>query len=327
MEISSLRPIPKDIHPVALGTYLLPTESIDCIYAMVTKVINRRDTGLVVYGNTRYGKTSSIFYCTKMLHIEFPGVPVRLFSVPQDLTASEGKFFTLFLEAVKHKDTGGTVADKRIRLANYIIDAGSQSSRRIFVLFIDEAQKFSAVHYEWLRDMYDQAVIGGVSLLVILVGQLDLYAQKNAFIKLKKVEIVSRFMIFDMRFYGIRTFEDFAFCLGQYDVLDFPVGSGWTFTRFFMPTAYASGFRLGDYAQVLWGAFLRQDEELGISDGTEIPMKYFTKTVEILFTEHPGLDVPNLSLTPDICRQLIVESWYPSFMDHLKGMDSLRRRN
>ncbi|EJL99289.1 MULTISPECIES: ATP-binding protein [unclassified Pseudomonas] len=320
MEIKNLRPLSKEAHPVALRTYLLPTQAIDLIYAMVMKVINRKDTGLLVYGNTRYGKTRSIYYCTKMLQIEFPGVPVRLFSVHLDLAASEGKFFTLFLEAVKHADTGGSVADKRIRLANYIIDAGKQNPRRIFILFIDEAQKLWAVHYEWLRDIYDQAEIGGVSLLVILVGQLDLYTQKKTLIKNKKGEIVSRFMTFDMQFYGIRTYEDFASCLSQYDTLEFPAGSNWTFTRFFLPTAYASGFRLGANAQVLWDAFLKQDEELGINDGPEIPMKYFTKTVEIFLEEHPEFDLPNFNLTPDICRGLIVESWYPVFMEHLKDM-------
>ena len=324
MDIRQLRPIPPEDHPVKLRRYLLPTESIGYIYAMVTKVIDRRDTGLIVYGNPRYGKTSAIHYCKKMLTMEFPDVPVRIFSVGKDINANEGKFFTLFLAAVKHAETGGTVADKRIRLANYIIDAGSQTARRIFVLFIDEAQKLSEIHYEWLRDIYDQAEMEGVTLLVVLVGQLELHAQKETYVKRKKAAIVSRFMIFEMRFHGVRSYEDFAACLGCYDTFVFPLSSEWSFTRYFMPVAYESGFRLGDNARVLWDTFQNLNEELQITSALEIPMKYFTKSVEILLCEHPECDVSGFFLVPDICKQIITESWYLPSMDDLKDMDVLR---
>lgn len=323
MDIKQLRPISPEEHPVSLRRYLLPTESIDYIYAMVTKVINRKDTGLVVYGNPRYGKTRSILYCEKMLKVEFPDMPVRVFSLPKELNASEGKFFSLFLSAVQHAETGGTIADKRIRLANHIIGAGSETPRRVFVLFIDEAQKLGEIHYEWLRDIYDQAELKGVTLLVVLVGQLELHAQKRTYVERKRpadIAIVSRFMIFEMRYRGIRSFEDFATCLDCYDTFVYPANSGWTFTKFFMPTAFESGFRLKTCARVLWDTFKELSDGLQITSEFEIPMKYFTKSIEILLCEHPECDVTNFALTSGTCKQVITESWYLSSMDDFRDM-------
>ena len=44
-------------------------------------------------------------------------------------------------------------------------------------------------------------------------------------------------------------------CLDSYDTTCFPRGTDWSFTRFFIPNAVRSGYRLAHDSQLLWNAF------------------------------------------------------------------------
>lgn len=323
MDIGDIRFLQPDLHPLCLQRYLMPTDSISDTYAMVLKVIRRRDSGLVIYGKPRYGKTRAMMYCEHCLSVDFPDVPVAIFNMEDDISPHKGNFYTKLLEVVKSKPFSGRAsqADKHSRLVKFMASEAEKDPRYLFILFIDEAQRLMLSHYEWIKTIYNDLALRGVTLLPILVGQKELLAQKDNFEVVGKEAIVNRFMLYQHAFRGIREKEDFVTCLGYYDSSVYPANTDWTYTRFFFPKAYANGFRVANFGDELWAAFNESYDGFGFHSRMEIPMKYFTKTVEILMMDYSDRDQPGFSLSKDLCKEIIKESWYLAATRNTKNMN------
>jgi len=328
MDIQNMRPIALDQHPVSNRTYLIPTYSIGETYAMVLKVIKRQDSGLVIWGRIRYGKTSAMKYCRQCLDIDFPNLPVAIYNAKRDMSPHKGNFYTDLLALVGHArwdDRCSTIV-KHTRLINFMADAASNDPRKLFILFLDEASRMLPSHYDWIKDIYNDLILHGVTLLPILVGQRLLLDQKISFLKTGEEgeAIVNRFMLYEHPFRGIKEKEDFVQCLSYYDSAVYPEGTDWTYTRFFLPEAYAAGFRLETFGDMLWQSFNDSYHELSIRADMEVPMKYFTKTIEMLLTENTENDTADFTLTKEACMRLIQESWFQAATANSMAAHALR---
>src|SRR5262249_24286208 len=153
------------------------------------------------------------------------------------------------LHAVGHPDpdSGGNQA-KRTRLISKIKEACARQGSGTVTLFCDEAQRYDENEYEWLRDVHDHLDRLQIRLFTFLVGQEALLSVQPALQCAHKPEIVARLMVEELAFFGIRDARDVASCLDSYDQTEHPPGSGWSFTRFFLPQAVAAGYRLADDA-------------------------------------------------------------------------------
>jgi hypothetical protein len=172
-----------------------------------------------------------------------------------------------------------------MRLINKIKEACTRNGSGIVVLFCDEAQRYDENEYEWLRDVHDHLDRLQIRLFTFLVGQQELLAVKTAFQQAKRVQIVARLMVEELPFHGVRNVGEVATCLAGYDRTSFPRASDWSFTRFYVPKAVASGFALADDAPVLWNAFDQLHHKHGLPGDLEIPMESFARAVEIVLKE------------------------------------------
>jgi hypothetical protein len=163
------------------------------------------------------------------------------------------------------------------------------------------------VRYEWLRDVHDALDHLQIRLFTVLVGQQELRSVKTAFQRAQKTQIVARLMVEELAFFGIRNAQDVATCLTGYDASTYPSDSGWTYTRFYVPVATDSGYRLVDDAATLWSAFVSLHHKHGFADSLEIPMESFTRAVEIVLKESLIRDAvnyrPPLALWESAVRQ------------------------
>ena len=117
------------------------------------------------------------------------------------------------------------------------------------------------------------------------MGQPELLAKKKTLVAQKAQQIVGRFMVHEHEFHGCRDVEDIRSCLQSYDEdSEYPVGSGWSFTKYFFPHEFNRGFRLSNYAEELWEVFEYAHNEAGIRSSVEIPMQYLTATVQYALT-------------------------------------------
>jgi hypothetical protein len=125
-------------------------------------------------------------------------------------------------------------------------------------------------------------------------------------------------MIDEMQFRGLQSPEDLATCLAGYDIACFPLKSDWCYTRFFLPAAYSTGFRLVDQAAMLWEAFLEAHEAARFEHAPEIPMQYFTRSVEIALLENAENDDYNFKLTPAAWKKAVADCNFVSAQEELR---------
>jgi hypothetical protein len=285
IDLALTRPIPVCSHPAMLQSYILATPSINEAYKHVSRCIRTRIPGSLVYAVTRYGKSYFIKYAMAMIAQDFPGIVALSFGCVKRRKPSESGFFSLLLESAGHAKCTGSVSDKRGRFQHKLLDLLKKSKQRRLVLFADEAQKLELEEYEWLREVHDELERKGSRTTTFLVGQPKLVNRKNSFRTSGEAQIVARFMIEEARFHGLRSRNDVQVCLRGYDTSIFPVGSEWSFTRFFVPKAWSAGYRLENCATDVWSCFHEVHKELGVPTGFEIPMTYFARSVEHLLTD------------------------------------------
>jgi hypothetical protein len=110
-------------------------------------------------------------------------------------------------------------------------------------------------------------------------------------------QIVGRFMAVAYEFRGIRSIGDLRQTLDWYDSYsEFPIGSEWSYLRFFVPNAFAAGWRLSRAAGQIWNVASRL---AGDGDGRdlEIPMQTLTMFVSYLLQALEAGDGPGLSVS------------------------------
>lgn len=301
------RPVSFDCHPVIEQKYILPTPSIEEMYLRVKKLIRLRTPGGIIFAHPRFGKTYGVRYVMRVLREDYPKAVVLTFGCQKKRSKSEDAFFSLLLQAVGHPGAfTGSVPKKRARLNERIMELVNRSGHNWFVIFADEAQRLDVIEYEWLRDVHDELERYGIRMITLLVGQPQLLNQKSAFRLSRETQIVARFMIDELQFHGLLSADDVATCLAGYDEACFPVNSEWSYTRFFLPAAYSTGFRLVNQAAVLWDTFKTAHDAAGFSYDLQIPMQYFARSVEIALGESAAQDDYHFSI-PLLTWQLAIK--------------------
>lgn len=291
--INEPRPlIPKGSHPIENGNYCIPTNEILSLYAEVSKWISNRSPGGIIYGRPRLGKTRSIKFLQAFLKQEF-GENLPVFHMCCNLyrNPNESTFFGDLLKDLGHSLYLSGKADvKRDRTIKFLLERAEISAQHRIILFIDDAQRLFELNYGWLMDIYNQLDRYNVGMTVILVGQEELTHQRSSFIQSGKMQLVSRFMIHEYKFSGVKSVEDLRACLEGYDLeSEYPENSGWSFTRYYFPEAFAEGRRLADCAEEIFEQFVRLRSESKIIKPIEIPMLYITLTVDCCLREF-GVD-------------------------------------
>ncbi|PRX24013.1 AAA domain-containing protein [Paraburkholderia sp. BL18I3N2] len=320
MLLSTTRPLAPDAHPLLNRGYMVPTPSIGAMYMCILRCIRRGVSGAMIYGHTRWGKTYAIRYCERLLRDELPRVAIFHLGMPQNPSRSESLFFGMLLAAARHeRPDSGSALQRRFRLYNRLTEIVERASGKSLVVFVDEAQRLELEHYEWLRDVQDEMERRGIRMYTFLVGQPSILNRKTSFRQsIDTSQIVSRFMIEEMRFQGFQSAADLEVSLSAYDESVFPEGSDWTFTRFFLQHAYDSGFRLGHQSELVWEAFGQAHRNARFDFTMELPMEYVARAVEIVLGDNLEHDAPGFALSPALWALAVEESDYAAALEDLR---------
>lgn len=304
--------IPRGSHPVENSSYLLATPSIARLCENIKQWLDSGATGAMVTGLQRFGKSCATNFAIGYVKETYSeSFPVLSFNCRDYRRPSEGVFFEELLHAVGHGiPKSGGISAKRNRLTEYLCQLAIQGDHRRLLLFIDEAQNLHEQRYKWLVDVYNELDRQGVKMLVIQVGQPELVHQRLAFQRSKRNQIVGRFMVHHFQFSGLCGPDDVAYCLQGYDDTEYPSGSGWSFTRFFFPAGFNAGWRLASNAQVLWNSFQNVRVECKLPGTPELPMQYFTATVEYALRQLGSPDETQPVISLNQWKQAIEHSGY-----------------
>lgn len=275
--------VPAGSHPVVTKRYLLSTPPLVRLCKDIRLWLDMRVPGAMIEGQQRYGKTRAVLFAVKDLQQEHgEHFPVFSFNCRRYTVPSDATFYGDMLGDLQHSMArSGSGVARRERLINYLCAKAYPPADRRVVLIVDEAQRLREAHYHWLVDLYNELERQGVVPTVILVGQPELVHQRDAFDKARHKQIVGRFMVHHHHFEGVKKVSDLRTCLRNYDeATEYPEQSGCSFTRYFFPAAFDSGWRLAGQEQTLWDAFQEVRAEAQLPGKAELPMQYLVRTVE-----------------------------------------------
>jgi hypothetical protein len=118
-------------------------------------------------------------------------------------------------------------------------------------------------------------------------------------------------MIHLHEFTGLRNANDFKYCLNGYDTeSEYPEGTGWSFTQYFFPTGFEAGWRLASEAKKLWDAFQQVRAEAQLPGKTEIPMQYFSRTIEHALRHYTTTECGTPTISLNQWKDAICDSGY-----------------
>ncbi|MES2150678.1 MAG: ATP-binding protein [Pseudomonadota bacterium] len=283
-------------HPVLRSKIRLPTPSIRSAYDVLANTAFQRAPGCSFYGHPRFGKTEGISVLADQLAQSFPGMPIFTVSAAWHARFSEGTFICELLTACKHFMAAvGTVGVRRARLRTFLGMQAQTGHSDIVMLLIDEAQNWHEPELTTLRDLANEIALEHKVLLIgILFGTPELASLRTALIQSGRIDLVGRFMIQQYEFRGVFTPEDLAIIMSFYDdpeVSEYPEGSGNSYSQFLMGQAYASGWRLQQEVENLWGQYKLAAQASGGLN--QIGMQWVADSIRRFFManleyDHPG---------------------------------------
>lgn len=182
--------------------------------------------------------------------------------------------------------TGDTARRNRIISAMFALAQDRHSD--CILVFLDEAQNWGVHELTYFRDICNILDHFNLRPITILFGSPDILSQRDTLLQMKREDLVARFMMRPYAYNGIESLEDTIQLLKGYDdpdISEYPVGSGISYTQFFCPQAYRSGWRLSGEAAVCWAAFMRKCAQHHHND-CKVGMQWMAGAVRDVLLSH-----------------------------------------
>jgi hypothetical protein len=301
-------------HPIRGGEYTLPTPMMQRTYALVRELVWARRTGTVFYASPRMGKTRCALAIRDLLREEFPNVYVTLLSTRPSGRPTTAHMLRLILEAESHALSRRPDADQLFgnAVADIRVKAGRIGAKQ-YVLLIDEMQLLNDIDLQQLVCFHNQLELQDLRMTAISFAQPEILHRRTSLLANNARQIIGRFLSDTLQFDGCASESDFGNLLRSYDLAsEYPEGSGVTYTHFFFPVAFMSGFRLESYRTALWDALRRA---AGSVAKQGVPMEHICLTIEDLLLSLRRQDSPDFRLSPEDLDSAVSASKLRSFSD------------
>lgn len=304
-------------HPVDTTNYIHVTPAVESMCEQILRWIRNRTTGGMLTGKPRTGKSKGILHAAKIIQQNHPGMPVEMFDCPKYKQAFARPFYHDILRAIGHQVvTAGDNGAKLERICGMFESRARAAGYDCCIFWIDEAQRLLDLHYDWLIDIHNNLQRRGIHFIVFQVGQPELIHKRSTFLLEEKDQIVGRFMSHHAHFHGITAEEELIECLKCYDEhSEFPAGSGWPFTRWYCPKAFAQGWRLSSVGPALWGEFVAHGKRRQMRGTYELQMSYFCRAAEYILKAGEVLDSPKFRPPEALITEAIRECGYADIVE------------
>lgn len=306
-----------DKHPIIMKQYTIITPMIHDAYSMIREMVWLRHTGLFMYASPRMGKSSCALAVMELLAAEFPDKYAAYHIADSNRLASFTRDLVVSLKLIKKERESYSLMIEKI-----ILHVRSQLSKvggNHFVLIIDEMQQLTLENYDTLLTIHNRLTAEGISMTTVGFAQPAILKRRSLIITMKVPNLVARFLSEAIQFDGCLSSECFMNILFQFDhEKEYPVDSGWSYTRFFLPKAFAAGFRLSTQHEHIWHL-------LGIRVGESfmptVPLEHIFRIVEALLVygrKHDGIE---FSLSDDAINSALDRSRIDEYMELIKGIE------
>jgi hypothetical protein len=293
-------------HPVITRWFKIPTPPLQRMFDRMLHLITSGAPGGAFVAYPRFGKSYAASYCTNKLAEIMPSTPVIQIHAHHEQRPTQQRFYLDLLE--QSGLAGGNARkrndDARIRLVRGWYARAIEHGSDTLVLIADEMQCVTAEGYSWIIDISNDLHALKVRMITIVFGQPELESLRTTFKEMHRGDILGRFLARFFAFEGIGSAVELREVMRYYDTpegLVYPEHSDWCFTRFFLPQAYANGWRLSSCAGELWAQFeKRATPQLSPSGRVQpfsVGMEWVAGAIQYALVNNWDLDSPRLKLT------------------------------
>lgn len=274
-------------HPAfRLHGYMLHTETLAAVKGVISDWVELGKSGMSFAGLSRAGKTYVLLYIAKELHELFPEVVFVYLTAEVQSTADHlNQMFCAFLGQMHLEVRPRAQAQACSLLANLLLSLCRDRGASDCVILLDEAQKLSTRHWQGMGIVWNRMHIEGVRTMVFPVGNDELHKRADMSTESGYAGVVGRFFVQKMDFDGVRSKEQLAGILPQYDQLFYPTPD-MPFSRYFAREAYDTmSWRLEQEVDPLWAAL---SEYSGVAQAEltrGYGMEWITDPVHFMFKE------------------------------------------
>lgn len=223
------------------------TAPVDRLHKRIMRSIVLRQ-GSYIEEATGEGKTCAMNLIAPRLPVDMPNLATISYREATNQFPSVRSFFKSFLIELGDQKLNGETYDIRNRVRQKLQEIALQSPWGMVWLWIDEAQAVSDPEFLFLRDIQNDLRSVHADLVVFLSGEAPNLERRLGSIKEEeRFCIRQRFAArrLSLEGYKLPDVKDF---FNKIDNAIWPIDSGITWTQFFFPEAFASGFRLIDEA-------------------------------------------------------------------------------
>jgi len=290
-------------HPVVKGNYTVPTPMLIHAHEEARDRVWSRRTGVVFYGETRAGKTTCAASIRDYLKDEFDTIYIVMASGRRLLRPKEGHMSRLILEGSGHILANRADPDALLRNVNLdVMTNVANLGGDQFVLLLDEVNLCNECDLTELLEIHNMLWLKGIKMTTLSFGQPEIISLITSLRETRQNQIIARFFRKPIPFLCCNSEQALAAVLHCLDEdTEWPEGSGWTFTYFFFPKAFANGFRLEKYSASIWSALVNALP----GQPTSFTMEAIALTINGLYLGTRDADRDGLVLTDqDISRAL-----------------------
>lgn len=306
-----------EFHPVLEREYILPTPMMERAYSVIRERVWARRTGAVFYASPRMGKTKCAKATKILLEEEFPKVYTTLLTARRISRPTDSHMFRSILEAENHVLSGRRSADTLFDSAlGHIEIKTKEKGGKQYVLLIDEMHVLNDTDLQNLVSLHNALELKKIRMTTISFAQPEILHRRSALMASNDRQIIARFMSEPLHYNGCSSSADLRTLLVSFDLnSEFPEGSGWSYTRFFLPIAFSSGFRLASFSSEIWRRLVAA---AGTGDTGAIPMEHTCLTIENILLAMRMQDCANLVLDTDDIDAAVHSSQLQSFNPLIK---------
>lgn len=303
-------------HPLLTQDFVIPTPPIQQLCRDVRKTVLMRNMGTVFTSPSGGGKSHALRALVGFLGTEFPGLAIVKHNCLNKQMPSIRAFFMHFLNTVNHGDLKGETYTLRDRTVKRIVDCARRSTYNLVVFLIDEAQVMGLDDFCFLKDVSNEAAKHQVHLVTILMAQEpDFDAVLEDLRKGRRLDLISRFASRIRPFNAYSGLDDLNAIFTSIDTETYPADSGWTWTEFFFPKAYKSGFRMVNEAANVFGALKTLGKHLEKEDGAFVfPARQLFTAIRSFMVDNAGFDSADMNIPTDSWRMQLEDSGMPEAM-------------
>ena len=271
-------------HPIfSPYEFLIDTPAIEQLKEVLDRWVWTGTTGGIIRGDARCGKTTAMVQITDRLQTRGgKDLPTHFFTVQdRDRQTINALYRGLSVSADLPINTRSQVEPMFSNIVSFFMERCLLAKTKQFVLIVDEAQRLSFSQYNAFAELHDFIREKFKTLFTVLFivnsDEVELIFERVTDKQYR--HIYGRFFKKVADFYGIRSEQEVKRCLRQYDILRFPVGSGPTYTQFFLSKAVNRGWRYASLSPTIWATFREYQKDYRL---TSWGMESFICTANIL---------------------------------------------